>query len=53
MKHDVTPEEKTGAEENSPPAKHSLSLPKDSARCAGCLYPGVTALSAGVLTVPA
>ncbi|MBP1709567.1 MAG: hypothetical protein H6Q47_100 [Deltaproteobacteria bacterium] len=27
MKHDVTPEEKTGAVENGPPAKHSLPLP--------------------------
>jgi len=41
MKHDVTPEEKIGAGENSPPAKHSLPLPEDKARCAGCPYPGV------------
>ncbi len=41
MKHDVTPEEKTGDVENGPPAKHSLSLPEDTARCAGCPYPGI------------
>ncbi|EQB21842.1 hypothetical protein UNSWDHB_845 [Dehalobacter sp. UNSWDHB] len=41
MKHDVTPEEKTGTVENGPPANHSLPLPEDTARCAGCPYPGV------------
>lgn len=45
MKDDVTPEEKTGAGENSPPAsppaKHSLPLPEDTARCVGCPYPSV------------
>ncbi len=41
MKHDVTSEEKTGAGENAPPAKHSLPLPEDTSRCVGCPYPGV------------
>jgi len=41
MKHDVTPEEKTGAVENAPPAKYSLPLPEDTSRCVGCPYPGV------------
>lgn len=41
MKHDVTPEEKTGAGETGPPAKYSLPLPKDLDRCTGCPYPGV------------
>lgn len=37
MKHDVTPEEKTGDVENGPPAKHF----NDTDRCIGCPYPGV------------
>ena len=41
MKHDVTPEEKTGTGENISPAKHFLPLPEDTSRCAGCPYPGV------------
>lgn len=41
MKHDVTPEEKTGPAENAPPAMHSLPLPKDTTSCVGCPYPSV------------
>lgn len=41
MKHDVTPEEKTGAGATGPPAKYTMPLPEDTARCTGCPYPDV------------
>jgi len=41
MNHYIIPEEKTGPGENGPPVKHSLPLPKDTAHCVGCPYPGV------------
>jgi hypothetical protein len=41
MRNDLASEIKIGAEATGPPIKYALPLPKDTARCDGCTYPGV------------
>jgi hypothetical protein len=41
MKHDVTPEEKSGVGAIGSPKKYTVPLPEDIVRCVGCPYPRV------------